>query len=68
MATLKPIPGPSVPMIDKDGRITQAWYEYLKSRELIGIANLSDVSATAPTNGQVLIYNSTTLKYTPGAN
>ena len=33
-----------------------------------GLANLPDVSITAPTNGQVLIYNSTTKLWTPGAN
>ncbi len=68
MAMLKPIPNPSVPMVDGTGRITQAWFEYFKSRELIGFANLSDVSATAPGNGQVAIYNTTTRKWTPGTN
>ncbi len=68
MAALKPIPNPFVPVVDDKGCMTQAWFEYFKTRELAGIANLSDVSPTAPTNGQVLIYNSTTLKYTPGTN
>jgi hypothetical protein len=31
-------------------------------------AQLPDVSTTAPTNGQVLIYNTTTKLWTPGAN
>jgi len=68
VAALKPIPNPTVQMVDGEGLITQAWFEYFKSREMIGVANLSDVSPTAPTNGQVLIWNSTTGKYTPGAN
>jgi hypothetical protein len=54
-------------MIDpKTGIVTQTWYEYFQSRK--GLVNLPDVSTTAPTNGQVLIYNSTTQLWTPGAN
>jgi len=63
----KPLPGPDVPMIDpKTGIVTQTWYEYFQSRK--GLVNLPDVSTSAPTNGQVLIYNSTTQLWTPGAN
>ena len=68
MATVKPIPNPSVPMVDSDGRITQAWFEYFRSRETAGLVNLSVVSAAAIANGEVLIWNSTTLKFEPGAN
>lgn len=68
MAALKPIPNPSVPVVGADGLMTPPWYEYLRSRELIGVANLSDVSTTAPTNGQVLVWNSTTGKWTAGSN
>ena len=63
----KPLPNLDVPVIDlKSGLMTQSWYEYFQSRK--GLANLPDVSITAPTNGQVLIYNSTTKLWTPGAN
>ena len=63
----KPLPNLDVPVIDlQTGFMTQAWYEYFQSRK--GLANLPDVSTTAPTNGQVLIYNSTTKLWTPGAN
>lgn len=63
----KPLPGLDVPVVDKaTGLMTQAWYEYFQSRK--GLANLPDVSTTAPTNGQVLIYNSTTQLWTPGTN
>lgn len=63
----KPLPGLDVPVVDpKTGLMTQAWFEYFQSRR--GLANLPDVSTTAPTNGQVLIYNSTTKLFTPGAN
>ena len=63
----KPLPNLDVPVIDlRTGFMTQAWYEYFQSRK--GLANLPDVSTTAPANGQVLIYNSTTKLWTPGAN
>jgi hypothetical protein len=63
----KPLPNLDVPVIDQQtGCMTQAWYEYFQSRK--GLANLPDVSTTAPTNGQVLTWNSTTKLWTPGAN
>lgn len=63
----KPLPGIDVPVVDpKTGMMSQSWYEYFQSRK--GLANLPDVSTTAPTNGQVLIYNSTTKLWTPGTN
>lgn len=68
MAALAPMPSPAVAMVDGNGMITPEWLLYFRSREKVGIANLSDVSTTAPANNQVLIYNSTTLKWTPGAN
>lgn len=68
MAQLKPIPIPEIALVDAAGKMTQEWREYFLSRERAGIANLSDVSTTAPANNQVLIYNSTTGKWTPGAN
>lgn len=69
MAQLRPMPQPSVPLVDTiSGRITTEWFLYFQSRERAGIANLVDVDGTAPANGEVLIYNSTTGKYEPGAN
>lgn len=68
MAVLRPIPHPSVPLVDAAGRMTNDWYLYFQTRERAGVSNLSDVSATAPTNGQVLTWNTTTLKWTPAAN
>lgn len=63
----KPLPNLDVPVVDPaSGRMTQAWYEYFQSRK--GLGQLPDVSTAAPTNGQVLIYNSTTKLWTPGAN
>lgn len=62
-----PFPGKDVPVIDlQSGMMNQVWYDYFKFHQKL--AQLPDVSITAPTNGQVLIYNSTTGLYTPGAN
>lgn len=64
---MKPLPGVDVPVVDKaTGLMTQTWYEYLASHHKL--SQLPDVSTTAPTNGQVLIYNSTTQLWTPGTN
>lgn len=61
-----PKPDKSTPLLEADGRtISQGWDEYLA---YLGALNSPAVSKTAPTNGQVLIYNSTTGLYTPGAN
>lgn len=63
----KPLPGLDVPVVDpRTGTMTLAWYEYFQSRK--GLSQLPDVSTTAPTNGQVLVYNSTTKLWVPGAN
>ena len=63
----KPLPGLDVPVIDpRSGCMTQAWYEYFQTRQKLG--QLPDVSPTAPTNGQVLIYTAATQLWTPGAN
>lgn len=62
-----PFPGKDVPVIDlKTGMMTQIWYDYFKFHQKL--AQLPDVSTTAPTNGQVLIWNSTTKLWTPGTN
>lgn len=62
-----PFPGKDVPVIDpKTGIMSQIWYDYYQSHQKL--AQLPDVSTTAPTNGQVLIYNSTTKLWTPGTN
>lgn len=65
----KPFPGLDVPIGTVNGQpilMSQTWYEYFQ-----GIQKLSlfpDVSTTAPTNGQVLIWNSTTKLWVPGTN
>lgn len=62
----RPVPDRDAPMTDDQGRITPSWLEYL--RDLDARAFREKVSATSPTNGQVLIYNATTGLWTPGAN
>ena len=63
---IKPLPSQEQPVINPvTGRMTPQWYDYFRSRENIALANLSDVSKTAPTNGQILKYVSATLLWTP---
>lgn len=59
----QPLPGVDVPVVDQQGHITQIWYDYFQSHQKL--VHLPDVSATAPTNGQVLTYVSATQKWTP---
>ena len=61
-----PKPARDVPVIGADGKtISQEWDEFFA---YLSSLNLPAFSKTAPTNGQVAIYNSTTQLYTPGAN
>lgn len=64
------IPPPDVAPIDpKTGLWTNDWYDVVKALERLGVLDLLDVdNSTPPTNTQVLIWNSTTGKFTPGAN
>jgi hypothetical protein len=68
MASLRPMPHPGVPLVDANGQMTMDWRLYFASRERVGTLNLTDVSSTAPANGESLIWNSTTGKWTPGPN
>lgn len=52
--------------IKPDGKPTQYFSELIQS--LSNNSPTERVSAVSPTNGQVLIYNSTTKLYTPGTN
>jgi hypothetical protein len=65
-----PRPDKSTPLLEPDGKtVSQAWFDFFGYLDSRGLGNLLDVnSATAPTNGQVLIYNSTTKLWVPGAN
>jgi hypothetical protein len=63
-----PFPGRDVPVVDiKTGLMTSTWHDYLKFYNP-SLSGLADVSTTSPTNGQVLIWNSTTKLWAPGSN
>lgn len=63
----KPFPDRSTPLLADDGKtLNPVWYDYHQSRQRF--TQFPDVSTVAPTNGQVLIYNSTTKLWVPGTN
>lgn len=63
----KPFPGLDVPVVDPNtGLMTQTWYEYFQGIQKL--SQLPDVSTTAPTNLQVLVWVAATGKWTPAAN
>lgn len=63
---IKP-PGQNVPIQLADGSVNPLWYEYLTQKR--NVLDADDVNNSTPiTNGQVLVFNSTTGKLTPGAN
>lgn len=62
---LRPLPHPSTPLVDNNGRMTQDWYLFFSSRQKLGLVDLIDVSASSPSNGDVLTYNSTSKKWEP---
>lgn len=65
----RPLPPPDVPVVDpQSGLITQAWFEYFFQRDQLKLTELKDVSTTAPANTEVLIWNSATKLWEPGAN
>lgn len=60
----RPLPGLDVPVVDpQTGQMTQIWFEYFMQHQKL--VQLPDVSTTAPTNGQVLTYDSTLQKWKP---
>lgn len=60
----RPLPGLDVPVVDpQSGRMTTVWWEYFASHQKL--TQLPDVSTTAPTNGQTLVYNATTKLWVP---
>lgn len=61
----RPLPELDVPVINpQTGLMTQAWFEYFQGHQKL--AQLPDVSTTAPTDGQSLKYVAATQKWTPG--
>jgi len=63
------IPPIDVPAIDPaTGRWNADYYDIIKGLERLGLLDLADVSTTAPANLQVMIWNSASGKFIPGAN
>jgi hypothetical protein len=63
------IPPPDIAAIDPlTGRWTEQYFDIIKGLERLGLLDLADVSTTAPANTQVLIWNSTSKQWAPGAN
>lgn len=58
----KIVPDRDAAMVDAQGRITPAWLEYFK--DLDARALREKVSASAPANGQFLVYGSATGTWT----
>jgi hypothetical protein len=60
----KPFPGPDVPVINQQtGMMNEVWYQYFQQHHKL--AQLPDVSTTAPTNNQVLTFKTATGLWTP---
>jgi hypothetical protein len=63
------IPPADVPAIDpQTGKWTPVYYDVIKGLERLGLLDLADVSTTAPTDGQVMIYSATNKNFAPGSN
>lgn len=63
----KPLPDARTPLLGDDGKsMNPIWFDYFFAHQRL--TQLPDVSTVAPTNGQVMIYNSTTKLWTPGTN
>lgn len=59
-----PFPNKDTPLIDQaTGTMNQTWYDYFKFHQKL--AQLPDVSTTAPLDTQVLKYVAATQKWTP---
>jgi hypothetical protein len=61
-----PLPPLDVPVVDRNGIMSQAWYSYFQSHQKL-FSFLTYRRLRRPTD-QVLIYNSTTKLWVPGAN
>ncbi len=68
MAT-RPLPPPDVQYIDPaTGRPTQIFFDYLRDRDQLKMADLRNVSSIVPSNGYVLVYSSSSSTWIPGSN
>lgn len=58
------IPHHSVPVLNPNGTMAKAWYEFLEGLRVTG---LSDVPSTTPANGNTIRWDTATNKFTFGA-
>lgn len=59
-----PLPGLDTPLVDpQSGRMSPIWYDYFRAHQKL--TEHPDVSTTAPTNGQTLVYVAATKLWTP---
>lgn len=55
------MPPPDVVLVDpKTGKLTDDGYDLFKGLERLGLLDLAGMATTAPANGQLLAFNSTT--------
>lgn len=63
------LPAHNEPLVIDGGLINPIWYEFFNNLMKRGVLDMPDVNNSTPiTNGQVLVFNGTTKKLTPGAN
>lgn len=63
------LPAHNEPLVIDGGLINPIWYEFFNNLMRRGVLDMPDVNNSTPiTNGQVLVFNGTTRKLTPGAN
>lgn len=63
------LPAHNEPLVIDGGLINPIWYEFFNNLMKRGVLDMPDVNNSTPiTNGQVLVFNGTTEKLTPGAN
>lgn len=63
------LPAQDEPLVLSGGVVNPIWYVFFQNLVKRGVLDMSDVDNSTPiTNGQVLVYDSTAKKLTPGAN
>lgn len=63
------LPAQDEPLVLQGGVVNPTWYAFFSALVKRGVLDMPDVdNSTAITNTQVLVWNGTTKKLTPGAN
>jgi hypothetical protein len=62
------IPNPDVKFLNPDGTVAQAWFDFLRSVDLLKLTDLRDVpQSSAPANGDTVRFSTTSNSWTYGA-